>query len=83
MKISEMSNGALTSLIASFRVLSMLESEAIQAMEELHLRKINGSDFDFKSEIDIKVKSFPSPTIDKKEKSILQSIFSMKDIKNV
>lgn len=83
MEVHKMPDGALTSIIASFRVLSILETEAIQAMEELHFRKVNGSNFDFKSEIDQKVKSFPSPTVDKKDKSILQSILSIKDIKNV
>ena len=83
MKINELPDLALVSIISCYRVLSIKEKEAIEAMEELQLRKVNGSKFDFKSEIDNQVKSFPSPTIDKKEKSILQSIFAMKDIKNV
>lgn len=81
MNLNKLSNETLVSIIVSYRSLGINEELSIKAMEELKLRQLNKSDFDYMSSINLKLSEIPkSSKIEDKQFSMINNLF--KEFKN-
>ncbi len=76
--ISERTSQALAATIVVFRTLGFCKQESIEAMQELHIRKLAGDTFDYNSYIDEKIKAMPDISVGEKQMEAFKSV-----IKNV
>jgi len=75
-------NEMLVAIIASYRILGINETQAIEAMEALVNRKANGSDFDYNTAINNIVEKAPKPQL-KKLKNITPDLLNVfKNVRN-
>jgi len=76
--ISERESKALAATVVAHRAIGFCKQEAVAAMEELLVRKINGDTFDYNSYIEEKIKEMPEPTIGEKQiesfKAVLRNV---------
>lgn len=75
MNLNKLSNETLVSIIVSYRSLGINEELSIKAMEELKLRQLNNSDFDYMSSINLKLSEIPkSSKIEDKQFGIINNL---------